>query len=389
MEDEIDIYFSQDNNGNNRKRSEGLLNTFSLISFEILFINLFTTHLCVRKKYSNLLTIFWLILCIVGIRFLGLLTSSMEGQEIIAVVRGFLFLIPLLLLYREKWDRMVSVMLFSFMHSLLVNAISVCIVEGLVGFVDGGLVVIVQSGIFLISTYFVVRFIRGQFVVILRGIPSRMERLLIILGVVLFFCVMWIRFSLLDQISAQAGFVTIILLTVIVILVYWLLYLIVEDSKSISALRKLAYSDNLTGANNRLSLFLDVDKLIERKKSFYLIYMDLDDFKSINDRFGHDEGDRYLTSFTRATMDSIHGVGQFYRMSGDEFVCIFTGGNIEEFIVTFEERIHASFENQIPFLGVSIGYAQYPDDCDCAESLIKKADTIMYGTKKLRMKETS
>ncbi len=365
------------------------MDSYNLIALEILLINLFTTHLCSKKKFSIFLTISGLGFSVVLIHFLIYRIPTSLNQGIMAVTRGWLYLIPLVFLYREKLDRMVSVMLFSFMHSILVNSMSMCIVQGIVGVIDIELVVIVQSGIFLISTYFVVRFIRGKFVVILQGIPNRLEKLLIVFGLVLFFCVLWIRFSLLDQISAQAGFVTILLLTTIIILVYWLLYLIVEDSKSISALRKLAYSDNLTGANNRLSLFLDVDKLIDRKEPFYLIYMDLDDFKSINDRFGHDEGDRYLNSFSRATMDTIHGSGQFYRMSGDEFVCTCLGENVEGFIETFEERIHASFENQIPFLGVSIGYAQYPEDCDCAELLIKKADIIMYRTKKRKMQETS
>jgi diguanylate cyclase (GGDEF)-like protein len=358
---------------------------YNLIAIEVLMINLFTTHLCSRKKYTNFQTILGLFLSFIVIHFFVFQLPSKLDQGVTAVLRGFLYLIPLMLLYQENFNRIISVMLFSFMHSLLVNAVSVSLVHGMLGYVDVGLVVIVQSGIFLISTYFVVRFIRGQFITILQGIPIRLERLLIGLGMILFFCVLWIRFLLLDQMSPRAGLLTIALLTAMITLFYWLLYLIVEDSKSISALRKLAYSDNLTGANNRLSLFLDVDKLIDRKELFYLIYMDLDDFKSVNDRFGHDEGDRYLTSFSKATIDTIHESGQFYRMSGDEFVCTYRGGNIEEFIETFEARIHASFENQIPFLGVSIGYAQYPKDCDCTESLIKKADTVMYHTKKRKM----
>jgi diguanylate cyclase (GGDEF)-like protein len=361
----------------------------NLIAFEILFINLFTTHLCVRKKYSNALTLFWLTLSIIGIRVIGIQMSGMKGQEIIAVIRGFLFLIPLLTLYEEKWDRMASVMLFSYMHSLLVNSIAVCIVVGLLGVRNNGMVFIVQSGIFLISTFFVVKFIKGQFIPILQGLPVRLGRLLIALSAILFFCVLWIRFGLIEIVSARLGLVSVFLLIAIIVLLYWLLYLIVQDSKSISSLRKLAYSDNLTGANNRLSLFLDMDKLIDQGEPFNLIYMDLDDFKSINDRFGHDEGDRYLNSFSKATMAAIHGSGQFYRMSGDEFVCIYKEKNIDEFIENFEERIHATFENQISFLGVSIGYAKYPEDCRSAELLIKKADTIMYRTKKRRTQKTS
>jgi len=365
------------------------MDTYNLIALEILLINLFTTHLCSEKKFSNFLTILGLGISIFVIQFFIFAIPTSLSKGVMAVTRGWVYLIPLVLLYREKWDRLVSVMLFSFMHSILVNAIAMCMVQAVVGFIDIELVVIVQSGIFLISTYFVVRFIRGQFIVILHGIPNRLEKLLIVLGVLLFSCVLWIRFSLFYQISAQVGFVTIILLSAIIVLFYWLLYFIVQDSKSIRSLRKLAYSDNLTGANNRLSLYLDVDKLIDRREPFNLIYMDLDDFKSINDRFGHDEGDRYLNSFSKATMAAIHGSGEFYRMSGDEFVCIYKEKNIGEFIENFEERIHATFENQISFLGVSIGYAKYPEDCCSAELLIKKADTIMYRTKKRKTQKTS
>jgi diguanylate cyclase (GGDEF)-like protein len=92
-------------------------------------------------------------------------------------------------------------------------------------------------------------------------------------------------------------------------------------------------------------------------------------------------GDEYLRQFAKAALEALGEHGNFYRMSGDEFVCIGDAGQIEFFVTAFNERIGALFDMEVPFLGVSIGYAKYPDDGDSLEKLILKADTIMYRVK--------
>ncbi|MDY6826814.1 MAG: GGDEF domain-containing protein [Bacillota bacterium] len=133
---------------------------------------------------------------------------------------------------------------------------------------------------------------------------------------------------------------------------------------------------------NRLALFFDCDKLIANKEPFTLIFMDLDNFKQVNDTYGHTVGDDYLQLFTRVTLETIGGREEFYRMSGDEFICIYHGSKIKHFLETFNEKISSSFDMGVPFLGVSIGYARYPEDADSLDGFIKKADHVMYEVKR-------
>ena len=114
--------------------------------------------------------------------------------------------------------------------------------------------------------------------------------------------------------------------------------------------------------------------------------MDLDNFKYINDTYGHDIGDKYLKSFTKIIMEVIQDKGSFYRMSGDEFICIYYGSKIDILITTFDDELLNAFNITIPFLGVSIGYAKYPDDSESIDQLLNKADKIMYCVKNSKSK---
>ena len=110
--------------------------------------------------------------------------------------------------------------------------------------------------------------------------------------------------------------------------------------------------------------------------------MDLDNFKQVNDTYGHSVGDEYLIHFTKATIDTLNEKGSLYRMSGDEFICIYNSKQLDLFLSNFNENIINSFNFDIPFLGVSIGYSKFPQDGYLLDILIKKADTIMYRVKK-------
>jgi diguanylate cyclase (GGDEF)-like protein len=232
----------------------------------------------------------------------------------------------------------------------------------------------------------VIRFIRDKFIIVLKNIPTETNISLISFGMILFVTVTLLRFYFTVYANPYWTLIIIVLIAMIAITCYRLIYIIVDNTKRIDSLRQIAYSDYLTGVNNRLALFLDAEELILNRKPFYILYMDLDNFKNINDTYGHDIGDKYLKSFTKTTLEVIQDNGNFYRMSGDEFICIYYGSNIDIFIATFEDKIFNNFDTDISFLGVSIGYAKYPDDCETIDQLIKKADKIMYRVKKSKHK---
>lgn len=154
----------------------------------------------------------------------------------------------------------------------------------------------------------------------------------------------------------------------------------------------LAYHDALTGLYNRV-LFLDLlQQAIARSKSslhpLSLLFLDMDNFKPINDTCGHETGDRLLVAVAerlgaavRKTTDAVA------RLSGDEFVILQTDLSDPQAALTLARKLLHSLSQ--PFVlegrkvqtGVSIGIAIYPTDGELPEDLLRNADKAMYLAK--------
>lgn len=157
-------------------------------------------------------------------------------------------------------------------------------------------------------------------------------------------------------------------------------------------LYRLANYDELTGLANRAH-FIDHAKhafiSAQRRGSMVgLLYLDLNDFKKINDTYGHKMGDTVLMTVSGILLDSIRADDLAARIGGDEFVVLLE--NIHEYGDTvkcmdrMQEKLRSIFEiNNIPIvIRSSIGSAVFPDDGDQLEQLIEKADERMYEHKK-------
>lgn len=159
--------------------------------------------------------------------------------------------------------------------------------------------------------------------------------------------------------------------------------------------RRMAYTDALTGLPNRLALreLLDL-KLIHQQsdgRGLALLFIDLDDFKRVNDTLGHEAGDRVLVRVAERIRDSaslIAGAAvQVARFGGDEFVAVLEGGEprarasrvADAIIESLLEPVHVSGRDL--FLGSSIGITVYPDDAGSTGQLIKNGDIAMYQAK--------
>jgi len=353
-----------------------------LIILEMLLINLLTTHMCAQKKFSNLiviaeLTLFTVIVSIVSYH----LNLRSYGSDIFILV-GFLYILPLKHLYNENLYGIVGIVFFSWIHTITVIYTSEQIAKLLGAENILSFALLVQTLFFLFSTPVVIKFVKNRFLYILRNISQETYKYLIFLGMILFSAIVVIHLSYKNGNPAPSGILAaIILIAITATASYQLIYIIVRNSKSIDFLKHIAYSDYLTGINNRLALFLDGEELIARHEPFTIIFMDLDSFKRINDTYGHAAGDEYLKNFTKATKETLDTKGSMYRISGDEFICIYKNDKIHYFIATFEERIKDIFEMGVPFLGVSIGYAKFPKDAHTLDQLINKADKMMYQVK--------
>lgn len=92
-----------------------------------------------------------------------------------------------------------------------------------------------------------------------------------------------------------------------------------KESYEKAYFEKLAYEDPLTKGKNRLCYNKKVDEYLEEKKSFRLTILDINNLKTINDIYGHDKGDEAIIFLNKILKDSFSGLGNVYRLSGDEF----------------------------------------------------------------------
>jgi diguanylate cyclase (GGDEF)-like protein/PAS domain S-box-containing protein len=156
-------------------------------------------------------------------------------------------------------------------------------------------------------------------------------------------------------------------------------------------LRRQAMRDPLTGLCNRRT-FEDV---IARRTApgfadrvaFVLLLIDIDHFKAINDRFGHDAGDEALVATAKVLERMTRGNESAFRLGGEEFVMILEegadiAGRIDAIRAEVEAQRLSHRRTALPVVTVSIGVAVYPVDATDSSALLKAADTAMYTAKR-------
>lgn len=155
-------------------------------------------------------------------------------------------------------------------------------------------------------------------------------------------------------------------------------------------IRRLAYRDTLTNLPNRLLLVKRLNsKLGNPDNHFVLAFIDLDDFKRINDAMGHSAGDELLQVIAGRLRRCVQGIGHVFRLGGDEFILLLrkeeNAERIKETLACCIEAINTPwhFKGRDFHLSASIGISRYPKDGHDADSLIKAADIAMYEAKRL------
>lgn len=158
------------------------------------------------------------------------------------------------------------------------------------------------------------------------------------------------------------------------------------------ALEDQATHDLLTGLPNRrfayawLPYALASARREDRKLA--VLFIDLDDFKLINDQFGHEAGDLVLKTVAERFMNTIRGSDVLVRHGGDEFLVLVQAADNPEELATLSSRLIASLETRLHAnardrqVGASIGIALYPDNAEEPEGLINAADAAMYEAKR-------
>lgn len=176
-------------------------------------------------------------------------------------------------------------------------------------------------------------------------------------------------------------------------LIGWLLqiYNITERKVAESVIRHAAFHDALTGLPNRncfkVLFAQELERAITRGENLTIAYLDLDDFKAVNDRYGHDVGDSLLCEIAQRLKDALRESDIISRIGGDEFTIILPSAATTEKIDIIGQKIMRVFENTFDLQGLSlmikasIGFSVFPRDGDNIDVLLRKADQAMYMAK--------
>ncbi len=159
-------------------------------------------------------------------------------------------------------------------------------------------------------------------------------------------------------------------------------------------LTHLAFHDALTGLPNR-SLFTDrlqraIAEAERKKESVVVMFIDLDDFKKVNDSFGHHVGDKVIQGAALRLKKCLRDIDSIARLGGDEFTLLVPHMGNREDIEIIARRLIESLDDPIVVEGtefrmsISIGISVFPDDANNEDSLLRNADTAMYFAKHTR-----
>jgi diguanylate cyclase (GGDEF)-like protein len=161
-----------------------------------------------------------------------------------------------------------------------------------------------------------------------------------------------------------------------------MLYNFVYTNNRAETLSQITKIDALTNLKNREGLYEDVLVKTDNNIPFAIIFIDLDDFKSINDNYGHAIGDTYLIEFAKTVTDLLTKKDSIYRLHGDEFIILTEISELESLCSRIQELNFVLVPNNVTFIGLSLGCATFPADGDKLKDLMYLADLRMYQVKK-------
>lgn len=155
------------------------------------------------------------------------------------------------------------------------------------------------------------------------------------------------------------------------------------NGKMISLLHQWAYRDALTGIWNRKYFTYKIKKeMISKKKtkqSLCLALIDLDNFKRVNDTYGHSVGDEVIKQVANVLMTNVRYTDSVVRLGGDEFAIIFPETEIRKAKV-ISERIRKMVDTRCEYVTVSVGLVEINDTINVAEAM-DFVDSVLYKAK--------
>ena len=171
-------------------------------------------------------------------------------------------------------------------------------------------------------------------------------------------------------------------------------YEVTERKHLLANLDRMAYHDALTGIANRALLVERISKGLHsashRCDALALLFIDLDGFKTVNDRWGHEAGDAVLVATAQRLQSVVREADTVARFGGDEFVILLGEPCAAATLSASIEQVAAAIAQPVLWkgavlrIGASVGFARYPEDGTNAHALLQRADESMYCEKARR-----
>jgi diguanylate cyclase (GGDEF)-like protein/PAS domain S-box-containing protein len=168
---------------------------------------------------------------------------------------------------------------------------------------------------------------------------------------------------------------------------------VTESSRARRELERRATFDSLTGVHNRASIIAALKAELELSSETGVVYVDLDDFKAVNDTLGHAAGDEVLVQAADRLRGAMRGGDELGRLGGDEFVILLRGVSGLGVALGAAGRINEALRGKYELAGgslelrASVGVACARETSITAEQLIERADSAMYRSKQDRLGE--
>lgn len=147
--------------------------------------------------------------------------------------------------------------------------------------------------------------------------------------------------------------------------------------------------DHLTGIRNRRFLIEDLTEAFNKKRHFYFVYMDLNEFKKVNDFYGHEVGDKVIVETTKKWKSLLNDGEYLYRFSGDEFCLMIPSSNTEDIVNYIKpyiidialEKFMVSSGEAYDFVKANAGIISVPDNARNQDDLLRLADFALQRAK--------
>lgn len=356
-----------------------------LPSLEVLFFNLFTIDKCCRRKYpavktAAVLLVFSVVLFSIFYTFSEELAFFGDGT---LSLLGFVYLIPMRYVYKEKIPFLFIVLCTCWVYTLGILALAFEI--SAVFAPDSIFAVLLAENLLFLGTLIpFYRWLVPKYIFVIENL-QRFDK-------------SWYKYIALNNSMSflmlealnrvfrrEAGTVSRILVLLLILTViyvsYYILYTIVVDAVKMGQLEKNVLMDSLTKAGNRAKLWEDLHQFLKKDQSFSMLFMDLDRFKQINDRYGHMIGDQYLKHFAEVVSRILSDHGQLYRFGGDEFVAVCTGIVPQEIVEEIQKCREWDDHAPCPFNQVSVGVLFCQPPHQDAEQILQQVDRLMYQQK--------